>query len=129
MINQAITPAMQARAALIDARVSENLVDGVEVYDVVPAGGEEDSPRIYFGIRRRAVSDRPDAQPDVASHDGRLRPAGFAIAGNVRAAVAVAGSVAEKADFEGPLPWSDPPASHICNCRQNITCPLMGVSW
>jgi acetyl esterase/lipase len=50
MINQAMTPIMKARASGVAAAVKDILVDGVTVYDIVPAGADADDPRIYFDI-------------------------------------------------------------------------------
>jgi hypothetical protein len=50
MINQAMTPIMKARASGVAAAVKDILVDGVTVYDIVPAGADVDDPRIYFDI-------------------------------------------------------------------------------
>jgi acetyl esterase/lipase len=50
MINQAMTPSMQAKAAKVDAQVQDIEVGGVMVYDIVPAGVADDDPRVYLDI-------------------------------------------------------------------------------
>jgi acetyl esterase/lipase len=45
-----MTPVMQARASNVDAAVTDMLVGGVKVYDIVPAGVDVDDARIYFDI-------------------------------------------------------------------------------